>query len=81
MIVAFRSRVSGVSDRADGLHMMEMIDAVNRSNELSVVQWKRFKETRLVKVRHLLPVKLSTVKATGSVSSQNSNSISSHRPV
>ena len=76
-VVAFRSRVSGVSDRADGLHVMEMIDAANKSNELGVVQWKRFKETRLVKVRPLLPGKVGTVKATGSLSSQNSKGISS----
>lgn len=76
-VVASRSRVSGVSDCAYGLHVMEMIDAANRSNKLSVVQWKRFKETRLVKVRLLLPGKVGTVKATRSLSSQNSKSITS----
>jgi hypothetical protein len=31
-VVGFRSRVSRVSDCADGLDLMEMIDAANRSN-------------------------------------------------
>jgi ATP-dependent DNA ligase len=60
----------------DGLHVV-MMDAANRSNKSSVVQWKRFKETRLVKVRLLLPRKVGTVKPTHSLSSQDSKSITS----
>ena len=39
------------------------------------VQWERFKEARLVKVRLLLPGKVGTVEATHALSSQNSKSI------
>jgi predicted solute-binding protein len=56
-------------ETSDGLHVL-MMGAINRSNESSVVQWKRFKETRLVKVRLLLRRKVGTVKPTHSLGSQ-----------